>query len=277
MPAEQFPGIETRVHGAHYSVLDAGAHVLTWTPPGQNPVLWESPLAVFEPGVAIRGGIPVIFPWFGAGPDGDRKPAHGFARTTVWRRAAVANDLAASGRLEVRHTLDAAGLDSEPFEAELVSTFTARQLTVSLAVRNPGTAPFRYEEALHSYFAVSEAAAVAVDGLDGCTYLDKVSGQPDEVLQAGSVRFDGETDRIYRHTGDVVLDDPGWSRSLRIGKVGSANTVVWNPGAAKGTALADVGPNWADFVCIEACNVRDEAIELAPGEEHILTQTVHIL
>ncbi len=72
MPAATFPGIETYHRGGHYAVLDAGAQVLTWMPPGQNAVLWVSPLAVFEPGVAVRGGVPVVFPWFGGGPSGDR-------------------------------------------------------------------------------------------------------------------------------------------------------------------------------------------------------------
>lgn len=268
-----FPGIETH-KGGHYAVLDAGAHVLAWTPRGQNPVLWVSPLAVFAPGTAVRGGIPVVFPWFGAGPSGDRRPSHGFARTAAWRRTAVTNDLATSGRLEVRHALDASGLDSEPFEAELVSEFTAGQLSVSLVVRNPGPGAFRYEEALHTYLAVSDVGAVSVDGLSGCTYLDKVAGAA--AVQDGPVRFTGETDRIYRHTAEVVVDDPDWGRRIAVGKQCSANTVVWNPGREKGTALADVGPNWTGFVCVEAGNVGDDAIELAPGEEHILTQTLRL-
>ncbi len=277
MPSAPFPGIEIYHHGDHYAVLDAGSQVLQWTPTGHNPVLWVSPLASFDPGVAVRGGVPVVFPWFGAGPDGDRRPSHGFARTATWRRTAVTNELVAAGRLEVRHTLDAADFDSEPFEAELVATFTQRRLTISLGVTNTGTGTFRYEEALHTYLAVSEAGLVSVGGLDGCRYLDKADDAgPDERVQAGDVRFDGEVDRVYRHTGDAVLDDPAWGRRVLVGKAGSANTVVWNPGERKGTALADVGRSWPDFVCIEAGNVRDEAIELPPGERHTLTQTITV-
>jgi glucose-6-phosphate 1-epimerase len=275
MPSAPFPGIETFHRGDHYAVLDAGSQVLQWTPTGRNPVLWVSPLAVFEPGVAVRGGVPVIFPWFGGGPDGDRTPAHGFARTAAWRRTSVTNEVAASGRLEVRHELDASGRDSEPFGAELVAIFTPRTVSISLAVTNTGAGTFRYEEALHTYLAVSDVAQVAVDGLDGCRFLDKADGAgPDETVQAGPVRFDGEVDRIYRHTGAAVLDDPGWSRQVHVAKEGSANTVVWNPGERKGSALADVGPTWPGFVCIEAGNVRDAAVELGPGERHILTQTI---
>ncbi len=250
--------------------------MLAWTPPGQNPVLWLSPLASFEPGVAVRGGVPVVFPWFGAGESGDRSPSHGFARTAAWQREEVVNELAASGPLLVRHRLDATGRDSAPFVAELTSRFTPERLEVTLTVTNPGAEPFRYEEALHTYVAVSDVAEVAVDGLDGCGYLDKVDGGPEEVVQAGAVRFAGEVDRVYRHDGDAVITDPGWGRQVVVGKSGSANTVIWNPGAAKGAALADVGPNWPGFVCVEAGNVRDAAIELAPGDQHSLAQVLRL-
>jgi glucose-6-phosphate 1-epimerase len=32
---------------------------------GERPVLFTSPNSLFAPGRAIRGGIPIIFPWFG--------------------------------------------------------------------------------------------------------------------------------------------------------------------------------------------------------------------
>ena len=278
MPEDFFPGVEAHFRGGHYSVLDAGAHVLAWTPPSQVPVLWVSPLARFEPGVAVRGGIPVVFPWFGAGISGDRTPAHGFARTAAWERRGVTSDRSGAGRFEVRHTLTADDFDSPPFSAELVSEFTPDQLQVSLTVTNTGEADFTYEEALHTYLAVDDISRVGLDGLDGCQYLDKAAGaEPVQATQAGSVRFSGEVDRLYAHTGDVVVDDPGWGRRILVGKSGSATTVVWNPGATKGAALADVGSNWGGFVCVEAANVGDGAIRLTQGESHILTQRLRLV
>ncbi|MFT4109083.1 D-hexose-6-phosphate mutarotase [Propionicimonas sp.] len=277
MPEVPFPGVELRHKGGHYAVLDSGAQVLSWSPPGQNAVLWVSPVADFEPGVVVRGGVPVVFPWFGSGVSGDRSPAHGFARTAAWRRGEVVNDLSATGRLQVRHTLEETGLGSAPFSAVLDVTFAHDLLTISLTVTNTGTATFSYEEALHTYLAVADVTAIGIDGLDGCAYLDKADGAgPDEVHQDGTVRFDDEVDRVYRHTGTAVVTDPGWARTLTVGKDGSANTVVWNPGPVKGSALADVGRYWSGFVCVEAGNVRDAAISLDPGELHILTQTVEI-
>ncbi len=277
MAVNPFPGVEVHHRGGHYATLDAGAQAVAWQPPGQNPVLWLSPLASFEPGRAVRGGVPVVFPWFGAGPSGDRRPAHGFARTAIWRRDRVTNELAASGHLDVKHSLDEADFDSAPFDAELTTSISPDHVEVSLRVTNTGTDRFTYEEALHTYLSVSSVGQVAVDGLAGCAYLDKVDGAgPDEAVQAGPVRFAGEVDRVYRHTTDAVVSDPGWGREIHVGKRGSANTVIWNPGPTKGRALGDVGPNWSGFVCVEAGNVRDAAIDLAPGDVHILSQTIRL-
>jgi len=275
MPAALFPGIETHYKGGHHAVLDAGAHVLAWTPHDQVPVLWVSPLAVFDPGVPVRGGIPVIFPWFGSGPAGDRTPAHGFARTAEWQRVGLVDNLVETGRLEVRHRLTSEGFDSAPFSAELVSEFTRDHLRVALSVTNTGDADFSYEEALHTYLAVSDVARISLEGLDGCSYVDKVNGG--DQVQAGPVRFTGEVDRLYDHTGDVVVDDPDWSRRIRVSKEGSAITVVWNPGAARGASMSDVAQHWAGFVCVEAANTGDRMVTIPSGGTHTLAQTLQLV
>ncbi len=270
-----FPGVETHSPGGHYAVLDAGAHVLAWTPRDQVPVLWVSPLASFEPNVAVRGGVPVVFPWFGGGPNNDRRPMHGFARTATWQRVRVSDDVATTGRLEVRHRLTADGFDSAPFSADLVSEFTRDHLRVSLEVTNTGTADFSYEEALHTYLAVSDVARISLDGLDGCGYVDKAGGG--ERVQAGAVRFTGETDRLYSHAGDVVVEDPDRSRRIRVSKQGSATTVVWNPGAARAASMSDVGQYWSGFVCVEAANTGARIVTIPPDGTHTLAQTLDLV
>lgn len=279
MAEAPFPGVEARVRGSHYAILDSGAHVLYWAPPSRPDVLWVSPLASFEPGVPVRGGVPVVFPWFGAGPDGDRTPPHGFVRTAAWQRTEVVDELATSDKLLVRHTLDQTGLDSAPFQAELSAAFSAERLRIELTVVNSGDAELAFEEALHTYLSVSDVARIELDGLDGCTYLDRAqgaaAGADGDPVQAGPIRFAGEVDRIYRHTGEVVLRDDSWGRRTRVTKEGSADTVIWNPGAVRGASMADIGSAyWSGFVCVEACNVRGNAVRLAPGERHTLAQQI---
>ncbi len=225
-----------------------------------------------------------MFPWFGNGPDGTREPKHGFARTAVWRRAEVTETVKDTGELTVRYTLDPSELpstgpaDTPDFAAELTASFGNSALTVSLTVTNTGTEPFTYEEALHTYIKVCDVTRIAVNGLEGCSYTDTATGAtPTRQLQTEPVRFEGEVDRIYDCAGAVVVDDPGFSRRVRLTAHGAANTVVWNPGKKLGRSTPDIGQYWSEFVCVEAANVRASAVHLSAGEQHTLSQHVGLI
>lgn len=58
-----------------------GAHVTSWKPGGAGEVLFLSSHSRWQDGKAIRGGIPICFPWFRAKSDDPHAPAHGFVRT----------------------------------------------------------------------------------------------------------------------------------------------------------------------------------------------------
>ena len=255
-----------------------GAHVAAWTPAGADPVIWMSGASHFAPGEPIRGGIPICFPWFGPGREpGLAPPAHGFARLAGWRLVG-AEDRDGEVTLTLRLTdADTAGVDAaaawpHPFTATYTVTF-GQELTVALTVRNTGQEEISYEEALHTYLAVSDVRTTTVQGLDGATYLDKAPGAgPDLVTQEGEVTFTAETDRVYASTGTVVVDDAGAGRRIGVEKDGSANTVVWNPWVAKAAAMPDYGDDeWPGMVCVETANALEDAVVLAPGEEHTTT------
>lgn len=266
-------GINLNLGDTHYAILDQGAHALAWQPPGARPVLWCSRLARFEPGVAIRGGVPVIFPWFGSGVDGSRRPAHGYARTAVWQLDGVK---ATHGELEASYHLES---PRAPGVLDLQASFTAESFSVALTVGNSGDAPFSYEVALHTYLALGDIHEAHVEGLDGLSYLDTVPGAVvGPHTQVGSVTFTGETDRIYSHTGTAWLHDPVWGRTIEVSKSGSASTVIWNPWVAKAAAMADFGDEeWRGMLCIEAGNLREHAITLDSGASHTMTQTLRLL
>lgn len=269
---DPLPGVEARPGDAHYAILDQGAHVLAWQPAGHRPVLWVSAHSGFGPGVAVRGGIPVVFPWFGKGPDGDRSPAHGYARLIDWQRGEVVE---AEDRLRISYQL--AGGNGVP-AATLIADFAPEQLDVQLTLTNESNIPVTAEAALHTYFAVGDIRQVRIDGFDGASYVDTVIGaDPGPNVHTGAIRFDAETDRAYRHDGTAVLHDPVWNRTITVGKTGSATTVVWNPWVGKAAAMADFGDDeWQQMVCIEAANARDTALELAPGASHTMGQTVSL-
>ncbi|MCW5951428.1 MAG: D-hexose-6-phosphate mutarotase [Propionibacteriaceae bacterium] len=269
---DPLPGVEARPGDAHYAILDQGAHTLAWQPAGHRPVLWVSARSEFWPGKPVRGGVPVVFPWFGKGTDGGRSPSHGYARVTGWRRDEVAEQ---HDRLRVSYRL--AGRDGFP-SATLTADFGPERLDVRLTITNDSDIPVTAEAALHTYLAVGDIRQVSIDGFDGSSYVDTVAGaDPGPYVQRGAVTFSAETDRLYRHDGAAVLHDPAWNRTITVAKTGSATTVVWNPWVEKAAAMADFGDDeWQQMVCIEAANVRDTALTLSPGATHTLGQTTSL-
>lgn len=274
-------GVEARPGQSHYAIFDHGAHAWAWQPDGQRPVLWLSAHSRFASGQAVRGGVPVIFPWFGTGPAGDRQPAHGFGRLQAWNRRHVADTTDTDGRLVVELELDPTMTGEQPdfpfsYSAGLQATFTPQYLQVALEVRNTDTTDVTFEAALHTYLAVSDVRQVSLHGLDGVHYLDRTATATAlPVVQRGPVTITAETDRIYQEHPAVTLHDPGWTRSLTISDEGAANLVVWNPWVAKAAAMADFGDDeWTGMICVESANVLDHAITLEPGESHRLSQRV---
>lgn len=253
-----------------------GAHVSAWTPAGEQPVLWMSNHSDFAPGMPIRGGVPICFPWFGAGREPGLTPAHGFARLVPWRLV-EAHEEDDALTLTLRLTAaDVADLEAAtPWPHDFEASYTVRigrELGLSLTVRNTSTADFSFEQALHTYLDVADARTTRVLGLDGAEYLDKAPGGGPGRTQEGEVTFTGETDRVYAATGTAVVDDG--RRRIGAAKEGSAHTVVWNPWIAKAAAMADYGDDeWPGMICLEAANALDEAIVLTPGQSHTLAVT----
>lgn len=254
-----------------------GAHLTQWQACDRLPALYLSPNSAFALGKAIRGGIPVIFPWFGSPetspvhvPPGS--PSHGFARTAPWTlqfAALAGEDLHLSLTLDRGDEMRALGFS----DFELVyEAILGRSLTIRLSVGNTGNAPLLFEEALHSYLCVSETGDISVSGLKDTEFLDKTENFRRKTQTDTLLRFDGETDRPYLNTtAPVVLRDSGLSRSLTIAKTGSNSTVTWNPGPKLSAKLPDLPPEaWRRFVCIETSNVAENAITLDPGQVHVM-------
>jgi glucose-6-phosphate 1-epimerase len=247
-----------------------GAHVTRFQPASSAPVLFLSPGSAFAAGRAIRGGVPVIFPWFGPNPDDPRAPDHGFARTLEWSVDAVE---ANGGALSMAFTLQ----PSDATRAAWAHDFALRYrvtvgaaLELTLTVENRSPSAFVFQEALHTYLRVGDVEAASVHGLEGATYLDKADGLARKRQGPEPVRLRGLTDRVYVDAeGTCTIDDPGLARRLRIDKSGSRTTVVWNPGLEVARTMADLGPQaWRSMLCVETANAADNAVRLEPGQRH---------
>lgn len=248
--------IETRWSTAE--IYLHGAHVTRFTNSGQPPVLFLSESSDFKAGAAIRGGIPIIFPWFGAR---DGQPSHGYARTTEWRleQTAVLPDGPVRLAFQLPH-------HEEIFRTELIVT-VGQNLTLELLVTNLTDRPADFEACFHTYFHVSAIDQVRVHGLQGAPYHDKVTGTS-ATEGDQPIRIQGEVDRIYPNTTAAIrIDDAGHGRAIHIQKSRAKSTVVWNPWIKKSARMADIGPaDYLHMLCVESGNVADDKITLAPGE-----------
>jgi glucose-6-phosphate 1-epimerase len=258
-----------------------GGQLCDWTPAGQaHPVLFMSPRSAFAAGKAIRGGVPVCFPWFGNHASGDKtKPAHGFARTRLWDVVRVARDAAGDVLVDLRLSADDATRAhwSADFEAHLRLSL-GRTLGMTFEVTNRGAAAITYEIALHSYVTVGDVEQIRVRGLERTRFVDKVDGGKEHVQGNEPLAFTGETDRVFLDTdATCTIDDAVLARRIRVAKSGSLATVVWNPGRAKGEAMADVGGDaWRGFVCVETAQCGIHEVRLAPGARHAMAARVDV-
>ncbi len=254
-----------------------GAHVTSWRPAGAEEVFFVSSKSRWQDGVAIRGGVPICFPWFGDKADDPTAPAHGFVRTKSWQL----DDVALSGD-DVAVTMSTSSDEGTKqwWAADFRLTYRAtfgNQLSLELELHNLGTAPLRFEEALHSYHRVGDVRMARLVGVNGIRYIDKTDAYR-EKTQQGDVAVTGETDRVYLDTKtSVALHDPILRRHVEVVKENSLTTVVWNPWADKANRMSDLGSNeWTQMLCVETSNVIGFAVEVAPDQRHCVKATVSI-
>ncbi|MBA2479345.1 MAG: D-hexose-6-phosphate mutarotase [Planctomycetes bacterium] len=255
-----------------------GAHLCRWRPHGHQEVLWMSPRSLFRADKAIRGGVPICFPWFGT-PADPALPAHGFARLREW--SVERSGHLADGTTEVVLTLEsnAATRALWPFDFRACFTVTiGATLGMSLAVENHSTAPIEVGEALHTYVAVGDVRRCTVLGLQGGTYRDKNSGTTVITQTEAALGFAGETDRVYRGTtAACTIVDPVMKRHIRVAKSGSDTTVVWNPWTKRAGELTDLGEDaWPGMLCVETANAGDDHISIAPGATHTMSAAISV-
>lgn len=255
-----------------------GAHLAEWCPSGQQPVLFLSKRSMKAPGKAIRGGVPIIFPWFGARTASEYSsrtdgPAHGFARTSQWQVAEAkvnGDDVIMTLTLDSDDSTRALGYDNFRLKYELV---IGENLELHLTVENRSAETLFFEEAMHTYFFVGDARQISIHGLDDTDYFDKTDEFKRKRQTESALILTGETDRPYVGTETVVqIDDPVLQRRIIISKQNSRTTVVWNPWTELTAKMADMSSDgWMRMVCIETANALEDAVTLAPGEQHTMS------
>ncbi|MCU4158154.1 D-hexose-6-phosphate mutarotase [Carboxylicivirga sp. A043] len=245
-----------------------GAHVLSFIPNKQDDILFVSPHAVYQEGKAIRGGIPICWPWFNAHPVDKSLPSHGFARISKWSvNSTSADEEKIQLELVLSSNPDTLKLWPYQFEVRLMVTLTD-QLSVALTTINKGEQPFDVSAALHSYFNISDIHTVTLEGLENTSYKDDVENveniQKDQLLSFGQ-----RTDRRYQSTSKAIIRDA--QRNIIVDKTGSQITVVWNPGEELAMQMPDLLDGYKHMLCVEAANSLNDTITIQPGQQHTLS------
>jgi glucose-6-phosphate 1-epimerase len=256
-----------------------GAHLTRWTPRGQRPVLYVSPKSLFAPGKAIRGGVPIIFPWFGNRSDGRPGPAHGFARTAEW--TVESTRLREDSGVEITLALSSNDATREFFDAAFRLRFRltiGSELEMELEASNEGETPFTFEEALHTYLAVGNVEQALVMGLEDTVFIDKTDGFKRKKQRVEPLRITKETDQVHLSTQTACrVLDPAWNRSIVIEKSGSDSTVIWNPWIDKSKGMSDMAADgWKQMLCVETANAADNAVLLPPLASHNLAAKIRV-
>jgi glucose-6-phosphate 1-epimerase len=246
-----------------------GAHLTHFQTKGEPPLLFMSQLSRFNEGTPIRGGIPIIFPWFGPR---EGESAHGFARIQTWDLREVSQ--LSTGEVALRLSLPAspsAALFPE-FAADYHVT-VGKTLTAKLTITNKSQEQdFTFENCLHTYFHVADIGAISITGLKGADYLDKTENFARKAEAAEHIKISRETDRAYLDTTAAVeIHDSRLGRRIRIEKSGSLSTVVWNPWVEKSQQMPDFGSDeFQQMVCVESGNVADNRLTLPAGKSSSL-------
>ena len=245
--------------------------VLSFTPKGAADVLFVSDKAYYAEGKAIKGGVPICWPWFGADPEGKGRPAHGFMRNRMWSEWETRENANGSTTVILGVESSPETLAIWPHAFRLAMEITVgKTLQLALVTRNTGDAAFTITQAMHTYFAVGDIAQTTVTGLEGTQYLDKAAdGNGATKQQDGAISINSEVDRVYlRVPAELAIVDGALNRTIRITSSGNNTAVVWNPWAKIAAGMADLqADDYLRFVCVETTNAADDVVSVPAGGE----------
>ena len=263
--------MQLKANGQTVLISHTGAQVLSWQT-DSGDVLWTASSPEYVAGKPVRGGVPVVFPWFGDHKSDPAKPAHGFARSIDWQ-CSVRN--ARSATFSCVDTPATHAMWDFAFRAELTVTL-GDTLQIAMRITNTDEREFSFEQALHTYFAAGDIAEASVHGLENVPFVEHAREPEGEWDASAPIRFRAETDRVFQQVPDVLsLRATTLARMVTLDTRNSRSTIVWNPWPNKTARLSQMqADDWQSFACIESANVGENHVTLAPGASHEMTLTL---
>ena len=265
-----FKYIEVRNKQAEAKIALQGAHIFHYMKKDKAPLLWLSKLAYFEEGKAIRGGIPICFPWFGKNKNNPSLPQHGFARTQIW--TVVLEEEMDEGMTHIQMQLksNAHTLAQWAYLFNVtLDIIIGYELSMVFSVSNTDTKPFEITAALHTYFSVSDIENISIKGLENRAYYDAL--EDETFIQDGAISIQKEVDRVYSNPSKTITLLDGDAK-INLQQEGSNSLVIWNPWIAKSKQMADMTEDgYRTMMCLETSNAGEDSRVLKPNESHILS------
>jgi glucose-6-phosphate 1-epimerase len=251
-----------------------GGHIFHYAHHNKEPLLWLSEVSDFKIGKAIRGGVPICWPWFGMS-ENPELPQHGFARTSIWKfhSSEEIDDKTTEVILTLKHSKSS--LELWPYHFELaLHVRISDTLSMELKTKNLDEKPFKITQALHSYFQVSHISNISIEGLDKSIYYDALTQE--RYQQNGDIRFNQEIDRIYQKLSETItLVDT--KRQVLIENEGSSSAIIWNPWIEKCARMSAMNDDaYLTMVCIESANALDDIQTIMPNQSHTLKARISI-
>ena len=270
--ANGFEYIEIKNSAAEAKIALQGAHIFHYKRADEEQILWLSEVSDFEYGKAIRGGVPICWPWFGFN-ENKNLPQHGFARVSMWEfiKSDESDEKSSSLIFRLTHGSQTLKMWRYKFELELHVTISDK-LTMELKTTNLDCESFVLTQALHTYFKVSHISHALIKGLDKKPYLDALTWKNE--IQEGDITFNQEVDRVYQEvTDEIILKDE--NREIHIKNSGSSSTVVWNPWIEKTLRMSAMNENaYEHMLCIESANAFDDRKVLKPQSSYTIKAVI---
>lgn len=260
---------------AEATVSLQGAHVSWWRPKSTSEdVLWLSTNARYEKGRSIRGGVPIVWPWFGQHPTNNSYCVHGFARVIPWELT-KSEDLkngVTKLYLKMKPTDEVKKQLTYNFTLELIITI-GESLSLSLTTKNESLFPFTISEGFHTYFYISDIQNIKIQGLESAVFADKVINFKKGIETDDILFSEQEFDKVYlNNSNDCYIQDEEFNRVITVKKSNSGSTVIWAPGEEKVKKMSDMGGEneWRRMVCVESVNALENNVVIYPGKSHTI-------
>jgi glucose-6-phosphate 1-epimerase len=248
-----------------------GGHLIWFKPAGEKDVIWLSEKAEFDTTKAIRGGIPVCWPWFGKAAT----PSHGFARNSQWTlKEHRENSKGVVISLVLEDSESTREMWPHKFKNELIFEI-GTELKVHLTSTNVDDHSWSYAGALHTYFTVADINTVEITDM-GKDFSDSTQG--DKVAEGNdTLTFTQEVDRVYTSPQDIItINDKNNTRQIAVKNQGNNAAVIWNPWQDLSISMSDMADNsFETMVCVES-TIYGQGIELAPGQSHTLSTLISV-